>query len=640
MKSLMMLWRVVANEHGDMCSVSTTRDVKTFSSRVKHEGLSFLGITLPNFGKDFERGLAQGKVTRDMFQGFTWHAGLPRFLGGFLELVFDRDTGVLVSDPSIEAIHALRQLTMLFGKVEVPASAKRVRSAMGGFLETEDEVTRVDCQRTLAETLEFRQVSTLLWGDVLSRIANDLYREVNSGPSGSVDPEWPFVIPKHGPGATADRIRGNAKYDLYEWTERLEAIFPFGEYALPSWRYHSRLHRVDFRDPGAERPVRVVAVPKTLKTPRIIAIEPSYMQYMQQGLAAMFVDRIRGDQTMGKVVGFDDQWRNHRLVRKGSIDGSLASLDLSEASDRVSWQLVQAMLAPYPLILEAVDATRSRRADVLGEVIPLSKFASMGSALTFPIEAMVFATCAFVGVQRSLGRRLDRADVNSLRSEVRVYGDDIIVPADLAQSVIEALESFGFKVNRTKSFWTGKFRESCGKEYYDGHDVSVVRVRALVETSPGEYSLPSSRRFVSETESTVALRNRFYLAGMWRTAKWLDDWNHALLGGWYPTVEVTAQDPWEDPTPRSHVLSRWSVLPYRMLYGTQDGGITYRRGTQAPMVKGWVVQYRIPPSEVSGVGALLKVLHPRKVEPFEDVRHLTRAGRPEAVRMKLREVFI
>lgn len=630
MKSLMMLWREVAEEFGHMCSVSTTLDLNTIQRRVEDEGESFLTITLPRFCDDFQKSLSREAVTRDMFQGFSWHAGLPRFLGGFLELVFDRASGRLLDMPSIEAIQAVRQLTLLFGKVLVEPNERRVRATVRGFVETEEEVKRADASRTDDEVARFRRMSALLWSEVLQRVDNVLFWE-HEGPRVS-DPEWPYVRPKHGPGATADRKAGNRKYDFAEWSQRLERVFPFGEYAIPNWRYYSRLDRVDFLEPGSERPVRVITVPKTLKAPRIIAIEPSYMQYMQQGVKDLLVQSIRDDYVMGKVVGFDDQWRNRVLACEGSLTGSLATLDLSEASDRVSNQLVRTMLDRWPHLFEAIDATRSRRADVPGfGVLRLAKFASMGSALTFPIEAMVFATVVFLGIEKSLARPLSRRDVSLMRKRVRVYGDDIIVPVEFAESVIEHLELFGFKVNSNKSFLTGRFRESCGKEYYAGHDVSVVRVRQ-VAVKPSGWEIPSSRKFASEIESTVALRNRFYLSGLWRTAAWLDGRLHSALGGWYPTIEVTATGQWDDPTPRSQMLGRWSVMP---IWGSTLEPQATDPHHHILLVRGWVTDHQIPPSAVSGVGALLKVLAPRD-KPFDDPRHLERAGRPVAVRTKLR----
>jgi hypothetical protein len=631
MKSLMMLWRVVAEEFGDMCSVSTTLDFKTVERRVRDEGASFTTITLPRFCDDLQKGLSIGRVTRDMFQGFARHAGLPQFLGGFLELIFDRASGRLIDDPNIEAIQAVRQLTLLFGKVQVAPTERRVRAAMKGFVDCEQEIKGWDAARSPEQYREFERMSSLLWSEVLQRVDNDLFRE-HEGPRVS-DPEWPYVRPKHGPGATADRKSGNRKFDFAEWSQRLESVFPYGEYALPNWRFYDRLDRVDFLEPGTERPVRVIAVPKTLKTPRIIAIEPSYMQFMQQGVKDLLIRSIQKDFLMGRIVGFDDQWRNRQLAESGSLTGSLATLDLSEASDRVSNQLVRTMLRRWPHLFEAVDATRSRRADVQGHgVLRLAKFASMGSALTFPVEAMVFATVVFLGIEKSLARPLLRRDCLSLRKRVRVYGDDIIVPVEFAQSVIASLELFGFKVNSNKSFLDGKFRESCGREYYTGHDISVVRARHVVVSDAG-WDLPSSRKFVREIESTVALRNRFYLSGLWRTAAWLDDWIRPALGGWYPTVAATTSDHWDDPTPRSQVLGRWTVMP--VLASTVEPQAS-DPNHHVLLVRGWVIEPKMPVSRASGVGALLKVLGTPRDKPFDDPLHLERAGRPLAVRTKLR----
>nr|QDH89759.1 MAG: RNA-dependent RNA polymerase [Leviviridae sp.] len=101
----------------------------------------------------------------------------------------------------------------------------------------------------------------------------------------------------------------------------------------------------------------------------------------------------------------------------------------------------------------------------------------MGSALCFPMEAMVFTTLIFLGIQRSLNKPLYPRDLKRYVGSVRVYGDDLIVPVDQVPSVVRTLEHFGARVGSDKSFWTGKFRESCGREYFNGHDVSITRVR-------------------------------------------------------------------------------------------------------------------------------------------------------------------
>jgi len=170
----------------------------------------------------------------------------------------------------------------------------------------------------------------------------------------------------------------------------------------------------------------------------------------------------------------------------------------------------------------------------------------MGSALCFPIEAMVFLTIVMIGIENAIGTELDRTALDEpgpergFRGLVRVYGDDIVVPVPFARSVIEALEAFGLLVNCDKSFWSGNFRESCGKEYYDGNDVSITRVRRL---------LPSSLTDVQEIVSSVSLRNHFYMNGLWSTAAYLDDLLTKVIP--MPTVKET-----------SPVLGRVSLLGF------------------------------------------------------------------------------
>jgi len=602
MKSLTLLWREVANELAAWCCTSTTLDFKTVESRVKHEGLSFLTITLPTFGKDFEKSLDQGKVDRCLFQGFSWKGGLPQFLGGFLDRVFDRGTGRLVDEPCIDSIFAIRQLTLMFGKMLLPCSDARVAAAMKGYIDCEQEVRRADKRTTSEDCEAFRRMSALLFRDVFTKVDSDIYNG--------------DILPKHGPGSTAERISGNSKYSQSVWPDRLESIFNFVDYALPNPRHHRLLDRVDFLEPGSETPVRVISVPKTLSTPRIIAIEPVAMQYMQQGLMEKFVDYLEQDHLVRDMIGFTHQVPNQDLARKGSHSGDLATLDLSEASDRVSNQHVREMLHNWTWLNQAVDATRSRKADVPGfGVIRLAKYASMGSALCFPMEAMVFLTIIFLGLQAEHKRQFTRKDVQSFAGRVRVYGDDLVIPVDHVRSVVEALETFGFQVNQGKSFWNGKFRESCGKEYYDSHDVSIVRCRR---------SFPTQRSDVLEIISFINLRNRLYEHGLWMTAKWMDerireDLRKVIKA--YPTV-----------LPTSPALGRISHL------SLVDSEVKWDPKLHIPLVRGLVVSAIKPRDWLNGEFALLKWFLKRGDEPFADRDHLERHGRPDAVDIKLRWV--
>ena len=592
-----------------MCHTSATMDCKTVQGRVEHEGISFLTISLSNYAKDFQKSLEHGFVDRRSFLGFRRRRGLPLFLGGFLDRVFDRNDGRLLDQPCIDSIRAIRQLTLMFSKISLPCSDARYREAMLGYVLCEQEVRIGDITRSSADMADFRRIGQMLFASAFSVMDRMIY-----------DGE---PIPRHGPGSTADRLLGNKKYNQRTWPVRLDEAFPSWEYLVPGPRFSENLEEVDFLEPGAEIPVRVISVPKTLKTPRIIGIEPTAMQYAQQSILPIILECLSrdygwqssspsGDKTrppvLSGMLGFDDQEPNQLFARLGSINNRLATLDLSEASDRVSNQLVRALLDRHASLNSAVDACRSRKADVPGHgVLRMAKFASMGSALCFPMEAMVFLTIIFHGIEQSLNRPLARRDVYALCDQVRVYGDDIIIPTDYVTSVDRSLSLFGAKVNRDKSFWNGKFRESCGKEYYDGHDVSIVKVRQVP---------PTQRQDATGIISYVSLRNQLYWAGYWQTCRMMDSFLRKVLK-FFPVVEST-----------SPVLGRESVLPFEAERTS--------KATHAPLVRGYVVASTPPRDPLDGEGALLKFFLKKGAQPSFDEKHLERSGRPHAVNIKLR----
>ena len=598
MKSLISLWNILAEEYASRCSTSTTMDISTVQGRCEHEGLSFLTITLPSFGKDFQYCLDQGMVVPKSFLPFRKTGScLPSFLRGFMEQVFHLDNGILIDDPCIESIQAIRQLTLLFSKIEVPCTPERERAAMREYVDCDKEVEFNDRILDSSDFSELSRLGSLLFGPIFSALDRDIYSE--------------SIVPKHGPGATADKLSSNGKYDSVYWTTRLEEIFHFGDFLSPNARYSTEdwCDGIQPLEPGSELPARVISVPKTQKTPRIIAIEPSSLQYMQQGLLESLT-RATNNDLIGGFISSESQIPNQDLARKGSI-GSLATLDLSEASDRVSLMHVIALTSRHPLTRSALLATRSQYASVPGHGKHLlSKFASMGSALCFPIEAMVFLTMIFRGIEEERGYRFTkRSEFTEFLGLVRVYGDDIIVPVDYVHTVVDSLERLGAKVNRRKSFWTGRFRESCGKEYYDGHDVSIVKVRRFI---------PSKRQQVAETISLVETRNQLYLAGNWATCEWLDEKLRKILY-YFPCIEST-----------SSALGRVSFLGYLSEKEHEH--------LHKPLVKACVVSSRSPVDKLDGSGALLKYFLKRSDSPRFDKGHLERAGRPRTAYIKTRWV--
>lgn len=177
------------------------RDLQTLRSRFEHEGLSFLTITLPTFGKDFDICLAAGQIEPGFFRSFKKKLNAPAFLQGMFALVFD-EAGRIQNEPSIAAVGGIRQVAYAFKKLQIPCSPKRTTKALTKFVLAE----RIfDVPLESDDVDDFLHVSRHLWSSVF----------------GSTD-VLSSAKPKHGPGATAEKLSGNAKFMMQRWHDRLE----------------------------------------------------------------------------------------------------------------------------------------------------------------------------------------------------------------------------------------------------------------------------------------------------------------------------------------------------------------------------------------------------------------------------------
>lgn len=635
MKSLKWLWSSMLEEMSMRCDTDTHRDARTVSRRIKHEGLSYLTIALPSFCSDFEQALSRGEVGSDLFVGYKKRLGLPAFLQGFLSQVFDPGSGRLLGCPSTDAILCVRQFCLMWKKVNLPCTNSRTRRSIDAYIQVEEELRDHRCQLESHPALgRLSETAGIIGSMGLGRVHENVLNH--------------SLRPSHGPGAVQERgIRSNSKFRSWyqslpgkpeelaarglrailergacrpesgapvgapAWHHRLSHHFPFDQYCVPNAGWlggDDDFVLPKFLDPGAEPPVRVVTVPKTQKTPRIIAIEPVCMQYTQQALMRSMVDTIESSPILKGHVNFTDQSINQRLALQASLDGKHATLDLSEASDRVSLTLAAAMFDRFPELWEAIDACRSTRAELPdGRVIALEKFASMGSALCFPVESMVFFTiCVLAGLQNA-NLPVSYRNISRIAAGIYVYGDDLIVPVTQVDTTIALLESFMLKVNTRKSHWTGRFRESCGVDAYDGVNVTPVYVRSLP---------PRSRQDVPEMLSFVSLANQLYLKGWWGTAALVREWCESILG---PLPHVLDSSPclgWRSVT-NTYSISRWN----------ED---LHRFEVKAPQVSSSMVS-----DPLEGVGALMKFLIRGGETPSHD-GHLERSVRPGCARIKSR----
>jgi hypothetical protein len=231
-------------------------------------------------------------------------------------------------------------------------------------------------------------------------------------------------------------------------------------------------------------------------------------------------------------INFTSQEINRELAREHSSSMLFSTLDLKEASDRVSLALVREVFSQTPDLLRALEACRTAATTLPdGRVLELKKFAPMGSAICFPVEAYIF----WVLIVASLSRDL-RVQPSKIGALIYVYGDDIVVPTYLAERCIQILETFALRVNSSKCCIRGPFRESCGMDAFKGVQVTPLRVKALW----------NGRRSAANFSSYTAYLNNFRKAGYDRVAVYLENELKSVYGilprgtsfSSFPCVEV------------------------------------------------------------------------------------------------------
>lgn len=204
----------------------------------------------------------------------------------------------------------------------------------------------------------------------------------------------------------------------------------------------------------------VLTVPKNAKTERTIAKEPSVNMFLQRGIGGRLRKLLR---RVG--VNLNDQGHNQRLAHIAAKLGELATLDLSAASDSVSIAVCELLLPPD--WFDAMMLVRShfgRLPD--GSLVRYEKMSSMGNGFTFELESLIFwaltaSACDLVGCGNH---------------PIGIYGDDIICHVAAVPLLTKTLSFCGFELNTEKSFWSGPFRESCGKHYFLGLDVTPMYI--------------------------------------------------------------------------------------------------------------------------------------------------------------------
>lgn len=218
---------------------------------------------------------------------------------------------------------------------------------------------------------------------------------------------------------------------------------------------------------------RLATVPKNETTERTIAIEPSGNMALQLGLGCYIEDVLRS-------IGLDirnQQPKNKVLAWVGSITDEFATIDMSSASDMFHPKLVRKLLPPG--MYDAMIRIRSPRTQLPDKRwVHLEMMSTMGNGFTFPMMTLIFVALIYA-VRLRKGGPKRYIDWN----RTCVFGDDIIVPKSEVSELIDVLQGCGFLINHEKSYLSGPFRESCGGDYFNGHDVTPVYLKQLSTNS-------------------------------------------------------------------------------------------------------------------------------------------------------------
>lgn len=278
--------------------------------------------------------------------------------------------------------------------------------------------------------------------------ANSLAEKLSHAPSYTLD-AWPYLLDWIGTawGKNVYRVSDN--------------VWPGG---ITASRYVGKS-----QSPERVRGNRWTSVEKNSFKRRGICVEPALNVYYQLGYGSWIRQRLK---RVWKIDLQHGQDVHRKMAREGSLLRHLVTIDLSSASDLIPFELVKLLLPSG--WFSVLSGLRSPFTRVKGKWVRLEKFSSMGNGYTFELETLIFH-----GLVRGLLREKwpDVEPTSFVENElVGQYGDDCIVPKEMADDVLGLFGLCGFEVNRRKTYTDGPFRESCGGDYLNGVDVRTFKL--------------------------------------------------------------------------------------------------------------------------------------------------------------------
>lgn len=422
-------------------------------NRLRHEGTTFLTTTLPSLGKHLDSAFQAGAF--EPHPAFKREKGrtTPAFLRVLFKAVFD-ECGVIRDQPDPEAVGHIRQVCFMFYKLADDYTPELVEKCINDFCTVDEELSNLDLSDASLRPIiiEAKKMITRVFRDFNPR----------------------DIVPRPGPGASASGTHKSQRYEMRTHWEQVHEVYPMYEYFYIGKDHlidRVRAYRAAPRKAAPSSKMRLV--PKDSRGPRIICMEEQEIMFLQQGLADAMRKCIESHPLTTGRVNFTNQEINRQLAKTASLmQSAKATLDMKEASDRVSRRLVATLFGGTTLLRSLLALSTPAIELPGGSVLRTEKYAPMGSSLCFPVMSIVHYALG-MAVIKLTSNRSSKAIANCMH----VYGDDIIVDTDHVAALFEWFPKFGLKFNEGKSFWKGPFRESCGFDAFLGRNVSPQRIK-------------------------------------------------------------------------------------------------------------------------------------------------------------------
>jgi hypothetical protein len=474
-------------------------DFQYLSRRLREEGEVFCLQKMSELGKAIDVSLISGEPLQ-VPEGFQLakKTRLPRFCQYLFNRVFDR-YGFPLEDTEFPyvgqnlSVQLLRQVFLAFSKVKprfVENEAEHHQALLDRICISRDTVKANLCNEShggqLAVVLtEARRLLSIVF-DRRQKLVRPL-QEFCKEPWG-----------RHGPGAVAGKESGSKKWDFRKYPQTPNSLFKASQ-------LQEDPPKAD-EDPSS----RITCVPKDFRGPRVICMEPKEFQFAQQGILSILVDICHKHFLTRSSIDFEDVTISRLLCRNYGY----STIDLSEASDRISLDLVRLVFPRW--VYKLLVQYRTPYVDKHG----YQCFATMGSALCFPIQTLLFWTLAKATMNvwsdwkpRRRDKKVPSTSVfidafkrqqtseysitdlwapkrrkDASIGALRVFGDDILVPRVIAPTVCDVLTWCGLKINYSKTCINSRVREACGEWVYNGFSCRVVKPKVLTVQNYSDWS--------------------------------------------------------------------------------------------------------------------------------------------------------